>query len=209
MTASEIIARFQLYVDDTTELSSAEELSLLNKVYQKICDDRPWEFLKKEAGGTMLSTITIAVPADFGHFAENRNSTDNSESSWANSRPTGILINSTKWLGIINWSDRRQYLNRDGFAYIDVLNNLITTTGVQPSAATYSFDYKSVPADLLIGGTPVFPARFHDMIYHAMAVDDMIIQLFDRARSYARENQARYDDYMRSLAMWNSQFFNN
>lgn len=49
MLASEIIAKFELYVDDSTELSTQEELDLLNKVYQKVADDRPWEILKKRS----------------------------------------------------------------------------------------------------------------------------------------------------------------
>jgi hypothetical protein len=209
VTASQIIAKFETYVDDTTELSTAEELALLNKVYQKIADERPWEILKVEGSGTMASTTTITMPANFAHFVENMNMTDNSEQAWANSKPTGILINGNKWLQIINWSDRRQYLNQDGFAYLDIAASLIVTPFAQPASATYSFDYKSVPADLLIGGTPIFPARFHDMIYHAMAVDDMIIQLFDRARSYAQENQAMYNSYLQRMCLWNANLINN
>ena len=48
MTAQEIIAAFELKVDDSTELSTSEELALLNRVYQLVCDERPWEILKKK-----------------------------------------------------------------------------------------------------------------------------------------------------------------
>lgn len=204
MTASEIIAEFELYVDDTTELSTAEELALLNKIYQKVCDDRPWEVLKKEASGTMATTTTITVPSDFGYFTTNRNYTDTSQAASANARQVGILINGTKWLQLVNWSDRRQYANQDGYAYYDAANNTITTTYAQPSGATYSLDYKAVPSALIISSTPVFPARFHDILVHGMAVDDMIIQLFNKARSYAPENQAMYTSYLAQMAMWNA-----
>lgn len=208
MTAAEIISKFELYVDDTTELSTSEELALLNKVYQKICDDRPWEFLKKEASGTMPTTTTIPVPSDFGFFVENLNYTDNSQTATYNFKPVGILINGNKWLQIINWSDRKQYANQDGYAYFDATNNTITTTYAQPSGATYSFDYKAIPAELLIGGTPVFPARYHDMIALGMAVDDMAIQLFDKNRSYARENEMRFSGYMQALSLYNANLQN-
>ena len=204
MTSAEIIALFELYVDDTTELSTSEELALLNRVYQAVCDDRAWEFLKKEASGTMATTTTITVPSDFGHFLENRSYTDNSEVPDYNSTPTGILVNGTKWLKVIDWSTRRQYTNQDGYAYYDARQGTITTTYAQPSSATYSFDYKMVPTDLLIGTSPVFPSRFHPMLAYAMAVDDMIIQLFDKARSYAGENNAKYRNQLAQMAVWNA-----
>lgn len=208
MTCAEIIAKFELYVDDTTELSTAEELALLNKIYQRVCDDRPWEFLKKEASGTMATTTTITVPSDFGYFVENLNYTDNAQNTQYNFRPVGILINGTKWLQVINWSDRRQYANKDGYAYYDARLGTLTTTYAQPSGATYSFDYKAVPATLIISDTPVFPARYHDILVHGMAVDDMIIQLFNKARSYAGENQSMYQGYLSQMALWNANLQN-
>ncbi len=207
MTTAQIITEFELYVDDTTELSSAEELRLLNRVYQRICDSRVWEFLKKEASGTMSTTTTISVPTRFAHFIENRLMTDNSDDFDQNSKPVGILINGTKWLKIINWSDRRQYVNQEGYAYYDAANNTITTTYAQPSGATYSFDYKEYPADLTTD-SPVFPTRFHPMIFHAMATEDMVIQLFDKARSYAAENAGAYASYMADMTMWNANLQN-
>lgn len=204
MTCAEIISKFETYVDDTTELSTAQELALLNKIYQRVCDDRPWEFLKKEASGTMASTTTIAVPSDFGYFVENLNYTDNAQNTQYNFKPTGILINGTKWLRIINWSDRRQYVNKDGFAYYDARLGTLTTTYAQPSSATYSFDYKAVPATLIISDTPVFPARYHDILVHGMAVDDMIIQIFNKNQAYTQEHQAMYSSYLAQMALWNA-----
>lgn len=208
MNTTEIIAAFELYVDDTTELSTAQELQLLNKMYQRICDLVSWEFLKKEASGTMASTTTITVPTDFGYFVDNRLMTDNSDDFDQNARPVGILINGTKWLQIINWSDRRQYNNVDGYAYYDARQGTIVTTYPQGTGATYSFDYKMVPSDLTAGQSPAFPSRFHPMIYHAMAVDDMIIQLFDKARSYAQENAAQYASYLADMKLWNANLQN-
>lgn len=208
MTAAEIIAEFELYVDDTTEMSTAEELALLNKIYQSVCDSRPWEFLKKEASGVMTSANTITLPTDFAHLVENRGYTDNSDDTQYNAKPSGVLINGTKWLQIINWSDRRQYANQDGYFYLDLNSGLFRTTYDQPSGATYSLDYKSVPSALLISSTPVFPARFHSILSHGMAIDDMMIQLFDKARSYANENRAQFASYMQSMALWNANLQN-
>lgn len=208
MTATEITAYFETFVDDLTELSTENELTLLNKWYQIICDDRPWEFLKKEATGTMASTTSIPVPSDFGYFLENRLMTDNSDNFDNNAKPVGILINGTKWLQIINWSDRRQYTNRDGFAYYDAQSGTITTTYPQPSGATYSFDYKKIPDDLTANQSPLFPSRFHKMLGHAMASDDMIIQLFDKSRSYRNEHLGQYGSYLAQMAQWNADLQN-
>ncbi|MBM3204881.1 hypothetical protein FJZ48_02800 [Candidatus Uhrbacteria bacterium] len=208
MLASEIIAKFELYVDDTTELSSSEELALLNKIYHKVCDDRPWEILKKEASGSMTSTTSITLPSDFSYLVENLNYTDNSYSTENNAKPVAVRINGTSLVQVINWSDRNQYLNNAGYAYVDLASNTLKFMGAQPSGATYAFDYKAVPTDLVLAGTPVFPARFHDILYHGMCVDDMVIQLFDKAKSYADFHQTQFNDYLKRLALWNANLQN-
>lgn len=204
MTANDIIATFELYVDDTTELSSAEELALLNKVYHEVCDDRAWEFLKKQAAGTMASTTTITLPTDFGFFTDTLLRTDNSDDFDANARPVAVRVNGNINLQVVNWSDRRQYENASGYCYLDVAAGVIRTTTAQPAGATYDFDYKAVPADLTGLDSPVFPARYHVMLAHKMAVDDMIIQLFDKARSYQSENLARGNSLFQQLCKWNA-----
>jgi hypothetical protein len=208
MDASQIIAKFELYVDDTTELSSSEELDLLNKVYQRVCEDRPWEFLKKESSGTMTSTTQISLPTDFSYTVENYTYTDNSTQINTNAKPAVVWINTNNPIQFVNWSDRKQYLNNANYCYIDIATSKINFFAAQPSGATYSFDYKAFPDDLDLNDTPVFPARFHDILYHGMCVDDQIIQLFDKARSYAAENQAQYNYYLRMMAQWNSNLIN-
>ncbi len=208
MTGSEIIAKFETYTDDTTELSSDEELALLNKVYHKVCDDRPWEILKKEASGTLSSTTQITLPTDFAHFLDNYGSTDNSASIETNARPRVIWINDTP-IQIVNWSDRKQYLNNARFAYVDIASMLVKFCGAQPGGATYSFDYKAVPADLTTTTSPIFPTRFHHILYHMMASEDMIIQLFDKARSREQENRALAAGYLADMALWNANLQND
>ena len=208
LTAQEIIALFELTVDDTTELSTAEELALLNRIYQIVCEDRPWEILKKEASGTLINTGYVTVPADFSYLVENRNYTNNAYSAELNAKPAGVLINGNKWLQIINWSDRRQYNNVDGYVYYDPALGRLVFTYAQPAGATYSFDYKAVPDDLTLATSPIFPAQFHQMFAFKMATDDMATQLFDKARSYAQENERTYMQYMHRLASWNASLQN-
>ena len=68
MLTSELITKFELYVDDGTELSSQEELDLANKIYYSICNYRPWEWLKKTVTGT-ISSGTITLPTDFAYMS--------------------------------------------------------------------------------------------------------------------------------------------
>ena len=72
MTAEEIIARFNLQVDDSSELSSTEELALLNQCYREIQNDRSWEWLKtEETATTSISVPYIALPSDFRTLSPN------------------------------------------------------------------------------------------------------------------------------------------
>lgn len=210
LTAAQIITSFELQVSDITELSSSEELSLLNRLYQKICLDRPWEFLKTQASGTILQDATgyyITAPLDFAYFVENNQFTDNSMSVNNNAAPKVIFVISSggayQPYQIINFSDRRQYINRGGFAYFDALNGVIRFTGT-PQGTTYEFDYIKVPPVLTINDSPLFPGRFHDILVFAMASDNDILQLSPKATSYAAENQAKYQQYLLDLQYWNS-----
>ena len=65
--ASEIITKFQLQVDDMTELSSTEELSLLNDVIRETVMSRVWNIFKTSATGTAVNN-EITLPPDDAYF---------------------------------------------------------------------------------------------------------------------------------------------
>jgi hypothetical protein len=207
MTTSEIIAKFELFVDDSTELSASEELDLLNQVYRKIFINRPWEFSKKSVSGS-ISGLEVTLPTDFAYLYPNYQHTDNTVSSQQNSSPTVIFTGSAhNPIKVVNYSDRRQYLNSSGYAYIDIRNgNLVFTA--QPNDTTYEFDYVFVPTSLVSGEELPIPMAFNDLmskaIFYGMCVEDMTIQLFDKARSYAKENQDKMDSYLRDMAYVNA-----
>jgi len=203
MTASELIAKFELYVGDTTELSTQEELDLVNKIYLRCASDRAWEILKKEATGTMTTTTTITLPSDFEYILESYNYTDNSKETQLGAKPAMVYVGDLTFQ-VVNWSDRRQYTNNNNVCYVDQVNSVLKFPVAQSASATYSFDYRFTPAALTAGTSPVFPARFHDVIYHGMCVDDMAIQLFDKARSNTDFNQAMYNKYLTDMAFWNA-----
>lgn len=211
MTAEEIITKFEEYVSDITELSTQEELDLVNKIYLEICSERPWEFLKKNAAGTILQDTTgyyISVPSDFGFFTENNTYTDNSYPIPNNASPKVIFVGASyDPYQIVNYSDRIQYRTQAGKAYLDMAGGKIRFTG-SPSPSvmtTYNFDYCYIPAELTLDDSPIFPARFHGAIYHKMATESTIIDISDRAHSYAPENQKGYEDSMSRMEYWNSQ----
>jgi hypothetical protein len=206
MEASDIITRFEEYVDDSTELSSDQELALLQKVYNKIWNDRPWEFAKASVSGTFaLTTPNIPLPDNFANLLENNQTTSNADRIDNNASPKVIFVGSSYApFQVVNWSDRRQYRTRSGFAYLDLPNNGITFSVPPTATDTYEFDFQTTADILTLDSTPAFPERFHDMLYHGMAVDHDIILLFPRASSYAQENQAKFDSYLQAMALWNA-----
>jgi len=204
LTAQQIIENvFRLYVDDTSELSSAEELSLCNRIYKKICAKKPWEFLKKNATGTFAGTI-IALPADFLYFAENNQYTDISQEQGVSASKVIFVGTNYSPYRIVNFSDRLQYRNKDGYAYLDLANNQIVFTTIPSAGTTYDFDYIKIPSDLALGDSPIFPSIFHDMIGYGMASDDFSILLFEKAKSYQRENEIKFQQGLQDLEYYNS-----
>ncbi len=212
-TATEIITTFEAIVDDVTELSTSEELALLNRIYFRVCTERPWEFLKTNATGTMSGSGSdgyyVTIPSDFAFFSENFQYTNNAISPQTNASPKIIFIGSVKTpYQIVNYSDRRQYLGSAGYAYLDLANSKIVFTGT-PVYTTYDFDYIKVPATLTGSDTPAIPTRFQSILAFGMAVENDIMQLSPKAQSYAPENQAKYNAYLTDMCYWNSQLINN
>lgn len=209
LTGQTIINKFNLYIGDQSELSTADELDLLNKVYDDTMNQRQWSFLKSSVAGTIDVTngvATITPPEDFRYFCENSLKTDNSYTVSNNASPKVIFVGpSYAPYQIVNWSDRRQFRNISGYCYYDATIGKIVFTTVPPDLE-YEFDYIRNWDDLTLATSPIFPADFHDMLYQAMCVDSVIINLFDKARSYAKENQAAYDDMYKKLCYYDSQF---
>lgn len=207
MNTTNIITEFELQVSDITELSTTEELLVANRVYTKICNDRPWEFLKSSVAGSVLSGATgsyITPPADFASFSENLGYSQNNDATQNNTTPKVIFIGTNyNPYTIVNFSDRRQYRNRQGFAYYDTANNIIRFTST-PEASTYEFDYIKVPPALTLITSPLFPARFYNAIVFGMAVDNQIIQLSPKASSYAAENETKYQSVLSDMKYWNA-----
>lgn len=185
-STSDIINAFELYIGDETELSSTEELALLQKKYNEVLASEEWEFLKKELTGT-LSGTEISQPSDFDRLTSDQ-----------------VLYIGTGNQEFIQipFTNRRSFQNNRGFFYYDAKNEKIKTTSTV--ADSYSIDYLYVPPALdTTSSNPVFPTRFYDMLYHAMCVDSEIINLSDKARSYAKENFQLYTNILNDMKNWN------
>lgn len=182
----DIITAFELYIGDSTELSTTEELALCQKVYNKILASEEWEFLKKEASGSVSGT-DITQPSDFDRLTSDQ---------------TIYLGTANHRRVVIPFQDRRQYLNNKGYVYYDARQEKFVFTASEND--TYSYDYIFVPPALdIVSSNPLFPKRFYDMVYHGMCVDSDIINLSDKARSYAALNQAKYDEILENAKSWN------
>lgn len=211
MNGEAIISKFELYVDDATELSSTEELALMNEKARDIYADRPWEFLKRPATGTLSTSLPyVALPADFDYMVANAAYTENFAMSESGQAPVVVFVGTDyKPYRVVNWSDRRQYREQNGIAYLDLPNLRLHFAKQPTSAEPYEFDYIHAPDDIALNTEPLFPVQFQPLLYLAMAIDDDIIQRFEKARSYAGENAAKYQAMFRRMALWNAQFSMN
>jgi len=209
-TAGEIITGFELQVNDITELSASEELDLLQGEYQEICSKRPWNWLKAVGGGAILSDSNgyyIAAPDDFAYFVINNTQTNNAAIIDNNASPKVIfLVNGSTYIPwqIINYSDRRQYVNRSGYAYLDPVAKQIRFLATPPYM-TCEFDYIKVPALLALSDYPLIPGQFHDILIFAMATSNDILQLSPKATSYKKENEEEKQKILRNMEWMDSQ----
>lgn len=209
MIGSELIAKLEIYTDDTTELSTVEEMSLINKIYFRVLSSKPWEFLKKEWSAVTTGASYIALPTDFDHFFENTSASENTYSAQDNMWRKVVYVNNQPYR-LVNWSDRRQYTGKNGYCYVDIAAmRLYFTDSVAPSAAlAITGDYIHTPAAITLTTSPIMPERFQHALYHGAAAEDMMIQLFDKARSYKTENEGLYKSYLSDMSYWNSNLIN-
>ena len=189
MTTADIIARYNLQVDDASELSSDEELALANEVYNTICNDRPWEWLKKTyTGVTSITLPYITLPTDFKELSPNSD----------NKSVIFVGTDRTKYT-VVSLSNRRDYYNTDGYCYIDIPNQRLYFIKQPTSILAIEYDYVSYPAVLTLATSPLFNSTYHTMISYGMAAKFSNIDQEDKSKSYKNDNKQVYDDFMFDL----------
>ncbi len=197
MDSAKIISKFELYVDDGTELSATDELELLNKKYQEVCSTMPWEFLKKEFGANntgIIAGLPVALPDDFQYIQETE----------FNGVVGKFVFVGDRCFKVVNFSDKHKYQGNN-YCWVDIVNGkLVFNETENLIGKNLTYDYIYMPKDLEIDDEPVFPSRFHPILYHLMASDDYAIQQFDKAKSYANENEAKAEKLLEQMKIWNA-----
>ena len=196
MTGQQIINKFRTYVDDGSELSTAEELALLNKKYNELQNDREWEWCKTTESGLQsgayiqlpLTTRFIAddVESDLGRVVYD---TDNNDIAYP----------------IYPSSKRRQFRNE---LWYDETNKriMLPTDRVHPiTGKNYEVDLYVEQEALTLTTSPVFRAGFHDILVHAMALDFDIIDQMESAFSKQANNQSAYNNFYSDMCYEDAQ----
>ena len=191
MTTQEIITRFQLQVDDASELSAAEELDLANEVYTDIQNDRPWEWLKKTyTGSTSTSVPYVSLPTDFAYILQN-----------IDGKAIVFIGTDYQEYEVIPFSLRRNYRDQDGFCYIDISNSRLYFTKQPTEVKSIEYDYIKVASALTLNTSPIFREGFHKIISYGMAAKFNPIELTDKDVSYQKENRIEYLKMLQDMAV--------
>ena len=199
MTAAQIIAQFNLQIDDTSDLSSDEELAILNRVLRRVYEHQDWGFLLRDATGTTsTSNQYVSLPSDFSHCPTTWNAAGE-PGQW-------LYVGTARQpYRIVPQRDKESYRGQENVAYVDRYNGRLAFCAAQTSAQSYELPYVSTPADLTATSeTPSLPAKFQDALVYGMCVDSWVIQQSDKARSYLAESQSQYEDALRRLSAWDA-----
>jgi len=216
MTWDDIIQRFHLQVDDSSELSSDEELALLNQVYREVQNNRAWEWLKTTWTGTTSTSVPyIALPSDFKMLSPNFNNLEGYSNVWvpigyySNVFPGNIGNVSVVFIGtdytpyqVIPFSSRRNYRDASGYCYIDVPNQRLYFTSQPTSAQSVEFDYIKRATDLTLNTEPLFNDAYHEVLAYWMAAKFDPIQLTAKdGTNYMTDNQRQYASILEQMQM--------
>jgi hypothetical protein len=203
MTKSQLKDKFVLYLDDMSELSDAEVDELFDTKYNMVNSDRPWEGTKAEATGTTSTSVPyISLPSDFLYLTQNNNYTETASELAKN--PVIFVGADYAPYKVVSWSDRRQYREQANTAWLDIPNSRLVFAKQPVSALAVEYDYFKIMPALTDSDEPWFPAVYHEIMYHAMCIDDFIIQQSEKAKSYKKEHEDMYRDYLRRMAQWNA-----
>jgi hypothetical protein len=197
LTGQQIIDRFEFYTDDTTDLSSDEELILANDKVRLIFMEQPWEFLRRKKSGVVENDGKITLPADFDELMEN----------YSDDPTIGEPIMKVIYVGgqrspyLVVPMGQRNANNFSNVCWIDPSDGKINFLQNPGTGASYEFDYKTSPDDITVNTSPKLPPEYHPMIIFAMLIDEEIIKKSEKARSSMQENFAQFQRYLKNLKL--------
>ena len=202
LTGQQIIDRFELYTDDTTELSSDEELILANDKIRLIYMEQNWEFLRRKKTGTIESDGKISVGADFDELMENYSE----DPTISEPLLKVIFIGSSKNPYFVVPMGQRSANNYSNVCWFDPTDKKINFAQSPGTGASYEYDYKISPDDIVVGTSPLLPAEYQPMIIFSMLIDEEIIKKSEKARSNMQDNAVQYQRYLKNLKLRDARF---
>ncbi len=202
LTGQQIIDRFELYTDDTTDLSSDEELTLANDKLRLVYMEQPWEFLRRKKTGAVESDGKITVPADFDELMENYSE----DPTISEPLLKVIFIGSQRSPYFFVPMGQRNANQFSNVCWIDPSDGKINFAQSPGTGASYEFDYKTSPDDIAVGTSHKLPPEYHPMIVFLMLIDEEIIKKSEKARSSMQENAVQYQKYLKNLKLRDARF---
>ncbi len=200
LTGQQIIDRFELYTDDTTDLSSDEELILANDKLRLVYMEQPWEFLRRKKTGNVEGDGKITLPTDFDEFLENF--TDDPAVGEAIMKV--VYVNRSPYLVVP--MGQRNANSFSNICWIDPSDGKINFAQSPGAGASYEYDYKTSPDDITVATSPKLPAEYHPMIVFSMLIDEEIIKKSEKARSSMQDNFVQYQRYLKNLKLRDARF---
>jgi hypothetical protein len=200
LTGQQIIDRFELYTDDTTDLSSDEELILANDKLRLVYMEQPWEFLRRKKAGNVEGDGKITLPTDFDEFLENF--TDDPAIGEAIMKV--VYVSRSPYLVVP--MGQRNANSFSNICWIDPSDGKINFAQSPGAGASYEYDYKTSPDDITVATSPKLPAEYHPMIVFSMLIDEEIIKKSEKARSSMQDNFVQYQRYLKNLKLRDARF---
>lgn len=193
-TLEEIISKFELYTDDTTELSTEEEQALALQKTREIVGDSVWQFMRTKFAGTLVNG-ECDIPTDFGRLMPNYSEDE------TNYIPNKVVV----WVGGSPYDVRpmgARNFNGSNFFYIDYPRRKLVGVGIL--SGTFECDYQPIPDSVLD-----IPVDYRMVIVWAMLIDDEIIQKVEKARSNLNEHAESYRQVLGRMRKWDNSFLLN
>ena len=202
LTGQQIIERFELYTDDTTDLSSDEELILANDKLRLVYMEQPWEFLRRKKAGSVESDGKITLSIDFDEFLENYSD----DPTMGEPIMRVLYIGSQKSPYLIVPMGQRNANSFSNICWIDSSDGKINFAQSPGAGAVYEYDYKTSPDDITVATSPKLPPEYHPMIVFSMLIDEDIIKKCEKARSNMQDNAVQYQRYLKNLKLRDARF---
>ena len=202
LTGQQIIDRFELYTDDTTDLSSDEELIVANDKLRLIYMEQPWEFLRRKKSGVVEGDGKITPPTDFDELMENYSE----DPTISEPLLKVIFIGSQKSPYFVVPMGQRNANQYSNVCWVDPTDGKINFVQSPGTGTTYEYDYKTSPDDITVGTSPALPPEYHPMVVFGMLIDEEIIKKSEKARSNMQDNAIQYQRYMKNLKLRDARF---